>query len=667
MDLRTKLLRVLATAATVACLPILFSGSGVAAENFVPRRSRPLRRRALRQWRGRNRSRGSHYSLLDPSDYVGLLGDDIQWASSNIPLLDFDDAVQGGASMVRAYYFRWRVFRKHLRKMSSVSDHGGSSGGGGDGVLCCEGSAAECAVVNAATGWCSGANSASDCHRRRTETRPCVWNGRCAKGSSFGSTGQGASCPAPRPSITILSAAAAAVTAVAPKWVVTEFEPDVPWAGAYNTIACSAGHHLMEGRWLREAAYLDDYSRFWFAGSGEPRKYTFWAASAMLSRYRVTGDVNLLTELYAVLAANYQAWVDAHYSREFGCFWQYADRDGQEHSVGGDGCRPLLNSMMRSEAAALATIAGFAGDDRAARRYRQDALRWQAGLLALWAPSLSFFVTRSIPRPSSALHVPWTEKQRLTSQALNGGKCPREWSAGQLVTSRELQGLSSPWYFSAIPYHNASHYAPSWRPLFDRAGGFAAQFGPRTAERSDPCVRALVSILRQSWAVPPPPALLPLALCAVHASLDLTNAYPTRTVTRLRLVRLPSTTTRRRMNARGMRRAGRLRRARPSAAPSTSCTTIRARRIRRQVLLMRRGCGLCLCSMRGHIPTLTPSTAAHGCSLGLGRRGWVSLFTLTKAIGWPGQRCTRPAVRIAIAAIDICTAPSAIWSLGCLA
>ena len=27
-------------------------------------------------------------------------------------------------------------------------------------------------------------------------------------------------------------------------WVVTEFLPDVPWAGKHNTISCAAGHHF---------------------------------------------------------------------------------------------------------------------------------------------------------------------------------------------------------------------------------------------------------------------------------------------------------------------------------------------------------------------------------------------------------------------------------------
>ena len=47
-------------------------------------------------------------------------------------------------------------------------------------------------------------------------------------------------------------------------WVVTEFLPDVPWAGKYNTISCAAGHHIYEGRWLRDRRYMEDYCRFWF-------------------------------------------------------------------------------------------------------------------------------------------------------------------------------------------------------------------------------------------------------------------------------------------------------------------------------------------------------------------------------------------------------------------
>ena len=35
-------------------------------------------------------------------------------------------------------------------------------------------------------------------------------------------------------------------------YIVTEFYPHVPWAGKHNTIPCAAGHHIHEGRWLRD-------------------------------------------------------------------------------------------------------------------------------------------------------------------------------------------------------------------------------------------------------------------------------------------------------------------------------------------------------------------------------------------------------------------------------
>src|SRR6187402_1264423 len=63
-------------------------------------------------------------------------------------------------------------------------------------------------------------------------------------------------------------------------WIVTEFLPDVPWAGTENSISAAAGHHLYEGRWLRDPQYADDYARFWFHDGAEPRRYSFWAADS---------------------------------------------------------------------------------------------------------------------------------------------------------------------------------------------------------------------------------------------------------------------------------------------------------------------------------------------------------------------------------------------------
>ena len=50
-------------------------------------------------------------------------------------------------------------------------------------------------------------------------------------------------------------------------FVITEFLPDVPWAGKYNTISCAANHHFYEGRWLRNAEILSDYASFWLSFS----------------------------------------------------------------------------------------------------------------------------------------------------------------------------------------------------------------------------------------------------------------------------------------------------------------------------------------------------------------------------------------------------------------
>ena len=73
---------------------------------------------------------------------------------------------------------------------------------------------------------------------------------------------------------------------------VTEFYPHVGWSGTYNTIPWSAGQHIHEGRWLRDAGVVDSYLRFWMLaeGRGQAEKFTFWVAESALAQYRVTGD-----------------------------------------------------------------------------------------------------------------------------------------------------------------------------------------------------------------------------------------------------------------------------------------------------------------------------------------------------------------------------------------
>ena len=91
-------------------------------------------------------------------------------------------------------------------------------------------------------------------------------------------------------------------------FVITEFLPDVPWAGKYNTISCAANHHFYEGRWLRNAEILSDYASFWFSGSGNPRLYSFGAADAIYNYYLIHNDKMLLVDLYPKLKDNFAKW-----------------------------------------------------------------------------------------------------------------------------------------------------------------------------------------------------------------------------------------------------------------------------------------------------------------------------------------------------------------------
>ena len=62
--------------------------------------------------------------------------------------------------------------------------------------------------------------------------------------------------------------------------VITEFLPDVPWSGVYNTINCAAMHHFAEGRWMSDRSPLLSYARFW-CGEGNPYLYSFPFAASL--------------------------------------------------------------------------------------------------------------------------------------------------------------------------------------------------------------------------------------------------------------------------------------------------------------------------------------------------------------------------------------------------
>lgn len=95
-------------------------------------------------------------------------------------------------------------------------------------------------------------------------------------------------------------------------FVVTEFLPKVGWSKLYNTINCPVGHQLYEGRWIRDAKVIDDYSQFHFGKGGDAggatKQYSQWFTDAIYARYLVNGDKPFVTGLLDGLIKNHEAW-----------------------------------------------------------------------------------------------------------------------------------------------------------------------------------------------------------------------------------------------------------------------------------------------------------------------------------------------------------------------
>jgi hypothetical protein len=239
-------------------------------------------------------------------------------------------------------------------------------------------------------------------------------------------------------------------------FVVTEFLTPVGHAGAFNTISCAVGHHLAEGRWLRDAQYLDDYTRFWLRGNaGKPQphfhKYSNWLAAAAWDRYLVNGDKKFITRLLPEWVADYHAW-ETERQLPDGLFWQYDVRDGMEESISGSrtakNIRPTINSYMFANARAIAAIARLAKQPKLAAEFDAKAAELRRLTQAqLWDGQAKFF------------------KVRLEK--------------GGLSDAREAIGFI-PWTFH-LPDADKG-YEAAWLQLTDPQG-FAAPFGLTTAER----------------------------------------------------------------------------------------------------------------------------------------------------------------------------------------
>lgn len=282
-------------------------------------------------------------------------------------------------------------------------------------------------------------------------------------------------------------------------FVVTEFLAPVRHAGVENTVSCAFGHHLAEGRWLRDRRPLDDYARFWFRGSaGKPQPHfhrsSSWAAAALYDRFLVTGDRRFLTDLLDDLIADDRTWEQERGTKE-GLFWQFDVRDGMEESLSGSrtarNLRPTINSYMFANARAIAAAARLADRMEVAAEWeRKAAARKRLTQTTLWDPAAKFFKVRK--------------------------------ENGEFSDAREAIGFI-PWAFH-LPDPGCE---AAWAQLTDPAG-FHAPHGITTAERRHPKFRSH-GCCKCEW----DGAVWPFATSQTLAALaNVLRDYPQNVVTR---------------------------------------------------------------------------------------------------------------------------------------
>ena len=286
-------------------------------------------------------------------------------------------------------------------------------------------------------------------------------------------------------------------------FILTEFLRPVRHATAYNAISCALGHHIAEGRWVRDREYIDQYLAFWLRskedGGLQPHfhQYSGWAATAAYERWLVDANTGFLLSLLDPLILDYRTW-EKERRLASGLFWQFDVRDGMEESISGSrtarNARPTINSYMYGNARAIAKIATLAGKPSVAGEYEA-----KAGMLKrlvedrLWDRKAAFF------------------KVLLES--------------GALADVSELLGYT-PWYFN-LPEPGRG-YEEAWKQLMDPKG-FFAPYGPTTAEQRHPGFRIAEQGDDCQWNGPSWPFSTTVTLKALA---NVLNGYEQRAVTR---------------------------------------------------------------------------------------------------------------------------------------
>lgn len=263
----------------------------------------------------------------------------------------------------------------------------------------------------------------------------------------------------------------------------TEFLVERNYADKWKLISSGVGHHIHEGRWMRNPEYLDQIINTWYHGNdGKPMAkltaYSSWIPFSIYERYLVDGRKDWATAMLPDVRWEIDDWFNWHEFRPDmpfptkkagygkirkrnpkgidGLFWQSDVRDAMEETVSGSRTkqfmRPSINAYMWGNCQAAASIVRLAGDDAAASEYARRAERLETLIKEnLWNEKDLFFETH-------------------TGDSLAG--------------VREAIGFM-PWY---VGMKLDGKYSAAWQQISDEKG-FNAPYGLTTAERRHPKFR----------------------------------------------------------------------------------------------------------------------------------------------------------------------------------
>ena len=202
-------------------------------------------------------------------------------------------------------------------------------------------------------------------------------------------------------------------------YVITEFTPNVPWAGSNNTIPCASGHHINEGRWLRDTTNstslhpIDSYIQWWPSNlPGIKQNYYYWLSNAVMQRLQMIGQSNsifisILQNIVPNIASIMERYMNGYlpgnaaYDSVDDCIWNVPGNEGQENSISGPGCRPLVQALLYGEAKALVELCTIIQNTTCITEFTNQKLKFQQRLLNLWNANITGFDTWRIASPPS--------------------------------------------------------------------------------------------------------------------------------------------------------------------------------------------------------------------------------------------------------------------------